>query len=754
MGTSQSGARTRVNTYTTSPIVALASFSFMTLVPFLPGEPLLPLLISVGLGIYSLRNPKWASRILCTLVFFSILWQLIGFGLMDSRLYGSSMGLASLGTVVSIILIIVLLVSLLSANMEPTSMALAILAVALMLTPQYYLSIAMIVAAAAIGGLLSIGPVSTTFIATLSPLLIIENAIYYASHSRYTPPIIFSQLTNLAENRIPSLPGLNIFLTGLNPNNYLSRFSKDFVQFVLSGSVYILVVPVVMLGIVFSSSASIAGIVNSALNRLSVFERTNRILRIISPFVASIVAPIAFFLLITSLSPPNIGGYQTSLPSDSVYMVSGSLLLGGLFTAREFLIQKLEHAERAKARLRILLEQGRSGVQRALEAVDKIVKGAPTVDLGTERKALNEYSSHIADIERGIQTASYDTLIGWIDELEKQFLPFLGNLPETFRLRMLNELNTLTSLTSTFNSILQESGVQARFPEFGALSGQMSLDDALQTYHKTILNIREAATKLFDEYVSATNSFNILMDRGAITPPVNPIYLFDSYDYLTGMKLLAEEYWLSFHISYNQELESKVKTLSSNLTQLVEMCDDELSTKVAHVLKSVGNVRPADSTYVLQKMMELQALLATVVDTALDQAEQLERLIKTFTSTSADLIHFEVIGQSTKLQVLKDELKNMKPTFGNLLNFAQTITSSLGDQAERRRKDENNLIVMSQYSVAKKVIEHLIQDRDVLEISDLPFLHEAAVIFAKLYSMTNPSVRYDDTNEVLIVRHA
>jgi len=756
MESGQSEARTRVNKYTTSPIIALASFFFLTIVPLLPGAateaPILPLLIGVGLGISSLRNPKWASRILCTLVFFSILYQLIGFGLIELFKPSSPRytGFGWIGLVVILILIIVLVVSLLSANIEPTSMALAILAVALMLTPQYYLSVAMLVAAAAIGGLLSIGPVSITFVATLSPLLMIENAIYYASHSRDTPPIIFSQLTNLANNRIKPLPGLNIFLTP--PADYLSRFSKDFVQFILSGSLSILVVPTILLAIVFSSSASIAGTVNSALNRFSVFERTNRILRIISPFVASIATPIAFFLLITSL--PDVGGYQTSLPNDSIYMISGSLLLGLLFTTRELLIQRLERVEKAKARLLTCLERVRTGKQRALETVDKIVKGAPTADLGEERKALDECSSHITDIERGIQTASYESLTGWIGELEQRRLPFLENLPETLRLRMLNELNTLSSLTSTFNTILQESGVQLRFPELATLSGQMSLDDALQTYDKVVPSIKEAATKLFDEYISATNSFNILMDREVIAPPVNPIYLFDSYDYLTGMKLLAEEYWLNFHASYNQELEGKIKTLSSNLAQFVEMSDDELRTKVEEVLKSVENARPADSTYILQKMMELQGLLAEVVDAALTQAEQLEKIIKTFTTTSVDLVHFEVIGQSNRLQVLKDELKTMRPTFGNLVKFIQTVTSSFGDQAERRRKDENNLIILSQYSAAKKVIEHLMQNRNVLEISDLPFQHEAAIIFTRLYSMTNPSVRYDDVNEVLVVRHA
>ena len=746
---SLSYARRRMNAYTAALMMALASFVFLTTVPFLPGSPILPLLASVALAVSSLKRPSWASGVLYALAFLSILWQLSGFGL-------PQFFQTSVGAIVASIIIIALGANTISARLEPTSTALALLAVALMLTPQYYLSVAIIAAAAAMYDLSSIGPLSSTFIATILPLLFMENAIYYASLPKGTEavPIIFSQLTHLAINLRPPLPGLNIFLTGLPPD-FASSYTAQIVRF-MSSSVSVMIVPIFLFGLVFSSSASMAGIVNSALDRLSVFERTSRILRIISPLVASIVTSVAFAALITLLSSRGIGGYETSLnnnPLDAIYMVLGSAFLGALFTGREFFIQRVERIETARAQLLQLLEKAKVGVQNARKIADKVAKGAPTVELAEESKALDEHSSYVVDIERGVETASYASLTRWISDLEQRLLPFIENVPERLRLKTIKELNTMSSLVSTFGATIQESGVQAVFPELGTISLDMSIDDALQIYGEAVRDIRETATKLYETYVSAINSYNILRDHEVTPPPVNPAYLFDSYDYVTGMKLLAEEYWLSFHVSASQELESAMKSLSKGLAQLEEICDQESCIRMEQVLNSIVRGKPADSTFILQKVKELMTLLGNVINNAVVEAEQLEKMIAQF-ATSASFVHFEAVGQSNRLVALKDELGFLKPAFRNLTEFIETAASVLADQAERKNKDEQNLIMLSHYFMARKVIEHLLENSSMLRIQELPFQHDAAIFFARLYSLRNRSVEYDDGNEILVVTHA
>ena len=742
-------ARKRINAYTASLAIGLASFFFLIIVPFLPGSPILPLLVAAGLAVSSFRRPRWASAILNTLVFFSILWQMLGFGLTE---FFST----SVGTIVALILIISLVANIMSARLEPTSTALAVFAVALMFTPQYYLSVAVIAAAAIIYDISSIGPLSSTFIAAISPMLLLENAIYYGSLPKgaQATPIIFSQLTYLGSNLRPPLPGLNIFLTGFPPN-FVSSYSTAVVRFI-SNSVSVMIVPLFLLGIVFSSSVSIAGIVNSMLNRFYLFQRAGHVLKVISPTLVSIMTSVAFATLIMALSSRGIGGYETSLnsnPFHAVYMVLSSSLLGALFTVREFIIEGLESVEAARARLLQLLVTAKGGIQRSHEVIDKMLRAAPTVELTEEIKALDEDSSYVKDIERGLGTASLDSLARWIADLEQRLIPFLESIPEKLRLKTVKELNTLSSLVSTFNATIHEAGVQLGFPDLGTINTEMTIDDALQTYAKAVPAIKEAAIKLYDMYVSAINSFNILSDREAIAPPVNPAHLFDSYDYVTGMKLLAEEYWLSFHVSYGQELDSKVTSLSNILAPLEEISDTETRTGIEQIIESIGKAKPADSTYVLQKIVELLSLLDSIVNRAFVEAEQLEKTAAPF-ATIADIVHFEAIGQSSRLDNLRNTLKATKPSFGNVTSFIQTATSVLGDVAERKNKDEQNLILLCQYFVARKVIESFLQNRNVIRITELPFQHDAAIIFARLYSLRNMNIEYDDANETLMARHA
>ena len=211
----ESRSRARVTAYTSALIIAVASSVYLAVVPFLPAPPVFPILVGLGLGALSLRNRGISVAALYLLVYFSVLWQMIGFGFF--QLLSASVGVAVL------LAMAVPLIPFMTKRVELSSMALAVLAVALMLTPAYFVSIPLVAAAAlTFGGFASLEALAAAFVFLLTPFLLLENALYFTTTSGATAPIIFGQFTLLSQNLRPPLPGLNVLLTGL-PADYLSH---------------------------------------------------------------------------------------------------------------------------------------------------------------------------------------------------------------------------------------------------------------------------------------------------------------------------------------------------------------------------------------------------------------------------------------------------------------------------------------------------------------------------------------------------
>ncbi len=744
----RSVARTKIDSYSTSAILAISSFFFLTLIPFLPGTPILQLLLSAGLGISALRRPVWAAGVLAILVFFSVLWQIVGFGLV---------GLIQTpyGQITFFLLVVFIGIDLASAHLQPTSMALALLAVALMLTPYYYLAIGAIVVAAAIGGLSSIGPVSITFVSTLTPLLILENAILYANSSptTQTPPILFAQLTGLAHNLVPPLGGLNIFLTGL-PSGGPSQYSGAFISFLSTTKGSVILIPLLILSVIFGSSASIAGIINSLFSRLVTLGRLPPALKVFSPFIASCATPIAFVYLITVLAAS--GGYQTSLANldDSLSLIGGSVVLGLSFTGREFLLQRLERLEFAKRRLSELIATLTKSIDRMKRTVEEVRRLAPTVDVGGESKQLDEESSYIKDISEGVGTASYPSLEAWISDFGGRILPTLEKMPESIRIRLIDELNKLVALGGAYNAMLNEARVRERFPESEGITGALSHTEALSKYQQITGKIRDTTFNLYEEYGSAAGAFNILMSRELITPPVDPRNLIKSNDYAEAMKLMAEEYWLNFHIMYGQELDQKISSLLDEIKNLSRFADRSMQERLQQSTDSLSQSKPSTSASTLNTTRELLLLLQESLTRVQSESEQILRLVDTLTPGSTRIVRFEMLEQHDTIKQVQKKSKNLAPALDDVSNFVRDLATVLSKVEEAKNTDMRTIKILSHYNLAKKYIENLSQGKNTISLSELPFQHEAAVLYVKLIVSSTHAMRYDDVNEVIVVKYA
>src|SRR5580658_7998007 len=157
-----SRSRAKVTAYTSALIIAVASSVYLAVVPFIPAPPVLPVLVGLGLGALSLSNRGISVAALYLLVYFSILWQMIGFGFF--QLLSSGVGVAVLAALA------VPLIPFMTKRVELSSMALAILAVALMLTPAYFVSMPLVAAAAlTFGGFATLEAMAATYIFLLAP---------------------------------------------------------------------------------------------------------------------------------------------------------------------------------------------------------------------------------------------------------------------------------------------------------------------------------------------------------------------------------------------------------------------------------------------------------------------------------------------------------------------------------------------------------------------------------------------------------
>ncbi len=745
-----SSIRTRINHYTYSAILAVSSFVFLNLVNFLPAAPAFPLLVAIGLTIFSLRRAKAALSVLYSLVILSIVYQWVGFGLIPLVSSGEGLAVVALS-------IFLLMTNYSNLKIESTSMALAILSVGLMVTPVFYLSVPLVVVAAIVGGVASISAISTTFVFTLLPMLEIDNALYFIRvGTSNTPPVLFAQLSDLAQNMRPPLSGLNVALTGLPPGIVYPQANQ--VATILLGGIPTLAVPIILFSLAFGFSASIAGIVITVLRRLTAFGKLQDVLRKTSPLVTAVTTPVAFIFLITFLSPKNIGGYTTGFAQDpnlTLNIVLSSILLGALFTGREYVVSLLEEKEFAKSELVPLLAEARMAMEEVLRTIDKVSVGVPSLELGDERRTINEYASHMTDVEKGMNTAPTKTLQGWVAEIREKIIPALRRtMPEVLRLKVSNEVNTLIALAATYNASLEEAGLDLRFPEPAGLSGKGGIDEAIQTYKSLSNDIAVSGEEVFKRYAGTLNASNALLGREKSEPPLDPAALFTSHDYATAMKLLAEEYWLNFHIGTQDEFLNKLKDLTAAEKQLEPILRP---AEVAGLRKTMGvleNVSPVDSPSVVERMNELISLLATLASNAKSEVEDLGRMIRDLTPASTRAVQFEALGQLGMVTNLQQEFGHVAPSFGEVTNLIMSTLPILEAQRESQRRDESKMIIISHYPAAKRLLSSMLEKKKIILISELPFQREPASTFAKIYAISNRDVKYDEINEQMVVKNA
>jgi hypothetical protein len=743
----ESRPRARVTSYTSALIIAVAASVYLVVVPFLPAAPVVPILAGVGLGALSLRNRGVAIATLYLLVYFSILWQMIGFGFFQ---------LLSAGVGIAVLLAMALpLLPFLTKRVELSSMALAVLAVALMLTPAYFVSIPLIAAAAlTFGGFASLEALSATFILFLTPFLLLENALYFTTTSGATTPIIFGQFSLLAQNMRPPLPGLNIILTGL-PAHYLSQHALP-VSTWLSESSSVLLIPMVILGIILIASASIGGLTRNAVEKFErTREMTGRLRLVLAPLVVAAITPIAFILLLTILSRPESGGFQTSLSNDpshvAIYMLGTSFLLTTSFIGRESLILRLESVQVASEELDELMKSCEDRMKKAQGLLETVSKQVPSMNVSGERRAMAEYATYLADVRRQVYGASAALIAQFRSQIEATVLKPLSDQPDLLRRRVASEIRGLISATATANNHLEEAKVPILYPEVLPVDDATPLESLIASYEVAVAAVKEVTRQLSDLYTKELSSMEVLMGQDEVGAPVNATVLLESNEFTQSMRLVAEEYWLNFHLRWAETVDQRKAALLERTHALVEVVSDEERKRVVEAEKVVEVARPSNSSTTLESLVDLRGILGEVVNRAASGADRVGKMLESLDLRSLKTVRFETINRLGEVVELKKRLADLGVSFDALTRFLGGAVVVLRSQSDAWRSDHDNMVILAQYPLAKKIIERMLTDGKGLSISKMPYQKRVAALYAELYASGNPGLEYDENAEELKV---
>lgn len=743
-------SRARVTAYTSAFIIAVASSVFLAVVPLLPAAPVLPILVGIGLGALSIRNRGIAIATLYLLVYFSVLWQMIGFGFFQ---------LLSAGVGIAVLLAMALpLLAFTTRRVELSSMALAALAVALMLTPAYFLSVPLIAAASlTFGGLASLEALAATFIFFLTPFLLLENALYFTTTSGATAPIIFGQFTVLSQNLRPSLPGLNVLLTGL-PADYLSHHAIA-VSTWLAESSGVLIIPMVIFGVVLVAAASVGALSRTLVER---FEKQRDIkggvVRLVfAPLVVGVVMPAIFILIISLIARPESGGFQTAFTSDpshlqAAYMLASSILLTTSFIGRESLILRLEKVQVGTDELQALIETCFAKMKDSQALLDRVSNLVPSMSVSGERRSMSEYSAYVSDVQRQMGGASAGLIAQFRSQLEGTVLRPLEGFHDLVRRRVASEIRSLTSATATANSHLEEAKVSLRYPEIPPVDDAAPLEGLVSAYQGAVAAIKDVTKELSERYSRETSSLEVLMGQEEVGPPVNTTVLLDTDEFARSMRLVAEEYWLNFHLRWSEPIDQKKAALLERVKGIYPAIMDREREHLGEVMKALEGACPSNSSSTLEALVDIRSAVEKTVTETASGAQRVQKMLESLELGPVRVLRFETINRANEVAELKSRLSGLGVSFDALTEFLQAAAGVLQSQVDAWKVDRDNLIILAQYPLAKKIIERLLDGEAGLAVSRLPYQRKVASLYAELYAAGTPGVEYDENADTLKVR--
>ncbi|MBO3757923.1 MAG: hypothetical protein JTT14_02300 [Candidatus Brockarchaeota archaeon] len=730
----KANVRSKIDQVTSSIIIGIATYCIFATIPALPQLQLLSIVFAILLCLFGLKSLNNATKALAAIFLMILFYQFWGLGVF---------GLLA-GNFISKITFIILcapVYAILSFSDYPASVALAIISVTLLLTPYYYLSVATIIAAAAMVRTVNMSSIALTFIFLTMPFLALNNALYFLQNSAATSPILFSQLNNLVDAFRPPLSSLNLFVSGL-PENFFFKEASVLLK-ILESKILTLIIPWALLGVTFAFSSEVAGMIIVSKKWIeNAVGKDMQILNLILPTISSLATPIVFLAFLTFFSAPQIGSYSIELNTmSSFYMVLGSIVLGSVFTGREYLIIRLEEVERLRAVLSNLLAKAEKATYVAKESIS--IGSETHISFKNLQDQLDGIISFTESVRRSFETAGEELLRTWINELSTKIAD-AEKIPETVRTEIINEVNTLRSLIDTYNSYLQEVKIDFRLENIEMPEDIFSLKILSDYYNKIVNSVEKSVKEGYNLYTKELKAYYNVFERKLEVLPTDPSAMLSSRQYASAMKIVFEDYIYNFFFTRNEQLYKTAGNITNALEELKNLAAVSVSDKIGRLLSSLSAPKPSVIESVI---LETVKIMESAVSNAKLEAEEFTKMIGSYEISK--LIRIEAYSYIPRLETLLVKIKNLRPT---IIEFQDTLSETLTllkDFNEAKKVDENNLILISSYLSAERVIESMLANKRNVHVRDLPFERNIAILFAKMYVLNKNAV-YDEEREVIL----
>jgi len=310
-------------------------------------------------------------------------------------------------------------------------------------------------------------------------------------------------------------------------------------------------------------------------------------------------------------------------------------------------------------------------------------------------------------------------------------------------------LRTLAAVTETVNANLEKASVRIRYTQVPDAPADATLEAAVGLYEKVAFRIDRETRNLFEAYKAAFEAFNQLVDQHGVTIPVSPDTLLGSHEYVTAMRLVAEEYWLNFHLRYSEELETKKNSLLEQLGKISPFLSSQQASQLRGVMDSIGASAPADSVAILGRVDEARAIFGAQVKVLEDSPLVIKKAIESVDPKASSVIPFQTPKKLNEVASLRKEFDSARDGLDTLTRFLVADGPAFQALVTTWRSDREGLELLAQYPTARRVIERVLVDQGKVKVKTLPYGKTTAVIYAQLYASENPKASFQQKEGVL-----
>lgn len=786
-------------------VVALAMLIFMISIPFLPGNslndkqssPFLVALVSAGIGVLMyFGRSKAAGAISWVIIIGSISWHLFNLGvltLMDPRV---STIYPALSFIVVGIVGLLILYSLAAARRDPLVFAASALALSITLTPYYYIAIPVMLLPIIIRRDIGIATLVLSIIAIFTPFLFAENALSFSlniagqspstindplrSLSEFASsyqPYIFTYMGNVDRfisnnGPLPALDPASLFI--LLANRWYSQYNNITAataqQSSISSTIFPSAVPILAFLLTLSTAQSIvvisrlitalvafaivvviSGIVSTYIprmvKRIPVLEEKRGLVDLIAPVITLLLGSIIFIILLLGISPPlRITTMLATQPLATFNTALISILIGGVFTAREYLIQKLESVSLARQRLSERLDRLESIIEEVSREISSVLGAVSGIEVNDEKAKVEEARAFIKDARSRLGIVGLNTLKSF-EERASNYYDEIQRVRGSLKNKVIGQLGSLRAIASRGNNQLGSLGLGSPFPEPEEISAMDDLEKILEIYRRYIDSLRKALEDIYSSYLTSLESIARMMPQeGLLKPATSPLSLYDLGERLEALNITID-LWIRLGEIHWNRAKGKLAQVARYLEDISGNTDPELAGLFKNLSESAKLLSQPSTPP--SKALDAEKILRDAIDLSLKACERIRSDIEYISDLIRDLAP-EVIRvmKFSVLQETKDveELEKAIHRFDGSLAMAQEILKSLSMLASTHRsnmrQDEERIVLLVAYPIARTIIEERLSETGRVSITELPFSPQASALYAKIYSETSKKTQY------------